>query len=91
MCSQNKNFGVTLVNGMEVSIKDHEGAYPGTGNLQMAINSASSNKVSGRSDWALHGYTIWDRHLNRQEITAASNAYVNLLKKGATESIRMRT
>ena len=88
VCSQNMNEGVTLVNGMEVDIEQHAGQPGGDGNLQLAVNSLLANAPN--SDWGLHGLTVWDRYLSRAEITAASNAYLDLLESGGT-AIRMRS
>ena len=90
MCGQNKVMGVQLANGMERTVH-HSYTAPGhgggDGGLQLAINGHNGLQ---NSDWALHGLTIWDRHLSRHEITAASNAYLKLLATGG-DSIEMRS
>ena len=85
MCGQNKNAGVQLANGVERSIKEDAGGSGGEGDEQLAINGQGEG-----SDWAVHGLTIWDRHLSRVEITAASNAYLTLLSTGGS-AVTMRT
>ena len=87
MCGQNKAAGVQLANGMERTLLSGMSTVGGDGDLQLAING---HGMLQDSDWALHGFTIWDRHLTRIEMTAASDAYLNLLEKGG-DSISMRT
>ena len=85
MCGQNKQDGIQLANGIERSVRS--ASTGGDGDLQLAVNGQNGLQSS---DWALHGITIWDRHLSRAEITAASNAYLRLLEKGG-DSIIMRS
>lgn len=87
MCGQNKASGVQLANGMERTVDSGGGSWGGDGDVQLAING---HGVLQDSDWALHGLTIWDRHLTREEITAASQAYLKLLDMGG-DSITMRS
>ena len=87
MCGQNKKGGVQLANGMERSIDERTVLSGGQGDEQLAVNGQGALQAS---HWALHGLTIWDRHLSRLEITAASNAYLSLLATGGS-SITMRS
>ena len=86
-CGQNKKGGVQLVNGMERSLDARTVLSGGQGDEQLAVNGQGALQAS---HWALYGLTIWDRHLSRLEITAASNAYLSLLATGGS-SITMRS
>ena len=87
MCGQNKALGVQLANGMERTARSEGGAWGGDGDLQLAVNGHGPLQDS---EWALHGFTIWDRHLTRDEMTSASEAYLKLLDRGG-DSITMRS
>ena len=75
MCGQNAFDPIVLANGMEV-----EKGSGGSGYAQLSINQGQ--EASEKSDWAVHGLTVWSRHLSRDEITAASTTYLRYLEDG---------
>ena len=74
MCGQNAYEPIILANGMEVE--------KGSGGEGLAKLSINQGKAGDSSDWAVHGFTVWDRHLTRDEITAASMTYLRYLDQG---------
>jgi hypothetical protein len=75
MCGQNAFDPIVLANGMEV-----EKGSGGSGFAQLSINQGQEG--GEKSDWAVHGFTVWNRHLSRDEITAASMTYLRYLEEG---------
>ena len=85
MCGQNAPpaESVHLANGRDVGLGS---GATGTGNCRLTINLFAA--ASQRTAFAVHGISVWSRHLSYDEMRAASETYLEHLRNNSGAKVR---